>query len=68
VKISQNFVAFSEYMNFNVKVKQLKFFALKFTFLGQNRLQTSIELWVALIAIAIALYTMTLAVAASGGL
>ena len=36
----------------NIKVRKLEFFALKCTFLGQNRLQTPIELWVALIAIA----------------
>ena len=36
----------------NVEVRKLEIFALKCTFLGQNRLQTPIELRVALIAMA----------------
>jgi hypothetical protein len=36
----------------NIKVRKLYILASKSTFLGQNRLKTHIDLWVALIAIA----------------
>ena len=41
-------VAFALKVDENISVKNV-FFALKCTFLGQNRLKTHIELWVALI-------------------